>query len=125
MIAAVSEVAKSLATACSVSGVKPAVDAMTQIAAVRGRICMVAIHARAPEVNLFQFFWKELEMVGARVYEAADFDKAIEMVASGGIDLEPFITSVNTLPEIGKAFAGLDGNPAGMKALLSCGVPQG
>ena len=108
-----------------VSGVKPAVDSMTQIAAVRGRICMVAIHASAPEVNLFQFFWKELEMVGARVYEAADFDKAIEMVASGGINLEPFITSVNTLPEIGKAFAGLDGNPAGMKALLSCGVPQG
>lgn len=107
-----------------VSGVKPAIDAMTQIAAVRGRICMVAIHANAPEVNLFHFFWKELEMMGARVYEASDFDKAIEIVANGGINLEPFITSVNTLPEIGSAFAGLDGNPAGMKALLSCGAPQ-
>lgn len=104
-----------------VAGVKPAVDAMTEIAAVRGRICMVAIHAKAPEVNLFHFFWKELEMVGARVYEASDFDRAIEMVASGGINLEPFITSVNALPDIGAAFAELDGNPAGMKALLSCG----
>ena len=84
-----------------VSGVKPAVDAMTAIAAVRGRICMVAIHAQAPEVNLFHFFWKELEMVGARVYEASDFDKAIEIVASGDFDLEPFITSVNSLPDIG------------------------
>lgn len=104
-----------------VAGVKPAVEAMTEIAAVRGRICMVAIHAKAPEVNLFHFFWKELEMVGARVYEASDFDKAIEIVASGGIELEPFITSVNSLPDIGAAFAELDGNPAGMKALLSCG----
>jgi 2-desacetyl-2-hydroxyethyl bacteriochlorophyllide A dehydrogenase len=105
-----------------VSGVKPAVDAMTTIAAVRGRICMVAIHAKAPEVNLFHFFWKELEMVGARVYEASDFEKAIDIVASGEIDLEPFITSVNSLPEIGAAFAHMDGNPAGMKALLSCGT---
>lgn len=104
-----------------VAGVKPAVEAMTEIAAARGRICMVAIHAKAPEVNLFHFFWKELEMVGARVYEASDFDKAIEIVASGGIELEPFITSVNSLPDIGAAFAELDGNPAGMKALLSCG----
>lgn len=107
-----------------VSGVKPAVDAMTQIAAVRGRICMVAIHANAPEVNLFHFFWKELEMVGARVYEASDFDRAIELVSEGKIDIEPFISSVNTLPEVGAAFAGMDGNPAGMKALLSCGNPN-
>lgn len=107
-----------------VAGVKPAVDAMTRIAAVRGRICVVAIHANAPEVDLFQFFWKELELVGARVYEAIDFDQAIELVADGKIDLEPFITSVNALPDIGAAFAGLDGNPAGMKALLSCGEPN-
>lgn len=107
-----------------VSGVKPAVEAMTQVAAVRGRICMVAIHAKAPEVNLFQFFWKELEMVGARVYEASDFERAIALVADGKLDLEPFITSVDPLPEIGAAFAGMDGNPAGMKALLACGASE-
>ena len=81
---------------------------------------MVAIHARPPPVNLFQFFWKELEMIGARVYEAADFDRAVEIVANEEIDLEPFITSVNSLADIGTAFANMDGNPAGMKALLSC-----
>jgi 2-desacetyl-2-hydroxyethyl bacteriochlorophyllide A dehydrogenase len=105
-----------------VSGVPAVVEAMTEIAAARGRICMVAIHATPPPVNLFQFFWKELEMVGARVYEAADFDRAIEIVANGEIDLEPFITSVDTLPDIGQAFAHMDGNPAGMKALLSCAI---
>lgn len=104
-----------------VSGVPAVVEAMTEIAAARGRICMVAIHASPPPVNLFQFFWKELEMVGARVYEAADFDRAIRIVANNEIELEPFITSVNSLPDIGAAFANMDGNPAGMKALLSCG----
>ena len=103
-----------------VTGVAPAVETMTEIAAVRGRICMVAIHSKAPPVNLFHFFWKELEMVGARVYEAADFDQAIAMVANGDLDLEPFITSINTIEDIATAFSSMDGNPAGMKALIQC-----
>lgn len=103
-----------------VSGVAAAVETMTQIAAVRGRICMVAIHSQKPAVDLFQFFWKELELVGARVYEAADFDQAIELVASGKIDVDSFISSVTSLNDIGSAFASMDNNPAGMKALVEC-----
>ncbi|WP_394174836.1 zinc-dependent alcohol dehydrogenase [Thalassotalea litorea] len=107
-----------------VSGVQPAIDVMTKIAAVRGRICMVAIHANAPQVDLFQFFWKELELVGARVYEREDFDMAIDLIASGKADLKPFISSINHLDEIGKAFANMDNNPTGMKALVSCQPEQ-
>lgn len=107
-----------------VSGVAAVAEAMTEIVATRGRICMVAIHANPPKVNLFHFFWKELEMVGARVYEAADFERAIGIVANGDIDLEPFITSVSSLADVGTAFSGMDGNPAGMKALLSCDNPN-
>ncbi|MCQ8818851.1 alcohol dehydrogenase catalytic domain-containing protein [Pseudoalteromonas agarivorans] len=103
-----------------VSGVQPAVEAMTQIAAVRGRICMVAIHSQKPPVDLFQFFWRELELVGARVYEDADFEMAIDLVDSGKIDLAPFITSVSELADISSAFASMDNNPTGMKALVSC-----
>ncbi|MGB1208908.1 MAG: zinc-dependent alcohol dehydrogenase, partial [Paracoccaceae bacterium] len=47
-----------------VSGTQPGVDLMTAAAATRGRICMVAIHASKPQIDLFQFFWRELEMVG-------------------------------------------------------------
>lgn len=108
-----------------VTGVLPAVETMTEIAAVRGRICMVAIHANAQPVNLFQFFWKELEMMGARVYESVDFERAIAMIASGDIDLEPFITSVNSIHDIANAFSSMDGNPAGMKALISCRQASG
>ncbi|MFY8329099.1 zinc-dependent alcohol dehydrogenase [Pseudoalteromonas sp. ZZD1] len=105
-----------------VSGVQPAVEAMTQIAAVRGRICMVAIHSQKPPVDLFQFFWRELELVGARVYEDADFEMAIDLVASGKVNLEPFITSVSELADISSAFASMDNNPTGMKALVSCQI---
>ncbi|AMX02877.1 zinc-dependent alcohol dehydrogenase [Microbulbifer thermotolerans] len=105
-----------------VSGVQPAVDVMTEIAAVRGRICMVAIHSSKPQVDVFKFFWRELELVGARVYEAEDFERAIDMVADGKIDLEPFISKVAQLDQIDSAFSSMDGNPSGMKALVSCGA---
>lgn len=103
-----------------VSGVKAAIETMTQVASVRGRICMVAIHSQKPEIDLFQFFWKELELLGARVYEHKDFERAIELVAKGAIDVDKFISSVNSLSDIGNAFAGMDGNPSGMKALVQC-----
>ncbi|WP_049720967.1 (R,R)-butanediol dehydrogenase [Gilvimarinus polysaccharolyticus] len=107
-----------------VSGVKAAVDTMTQIAAVRGRICMVAIHSQKPEVDLFQFFWKELELVGARVYEAKDFDQAIELISSKKISIDNFISSVAPLSQIGDIFSGIDSNPAGMKSLIDCGASE-
>lgn len=103
-----------------VSGVAAAVEQMTQIAAVRGRICLVAIHANAPKVDLFQFFWKELELVGARVYEAGDFEQAIALIESGLINIETFISSVTPLEQIKQAFDRLDSQPQEMKALVSC-----
>ena len=103
-----------------VSGVKPAIDAMTQVAGRRGRIVMVAIHSEAPQIDLFQFFWKELELLGARVYEAADYDWAIELIASGKVEIEPFISSITPLNDIRSAFASMDNNPQGMKALVEC-----
>lgn len=103
-----------------VTGVAAAVAQMTRIASVRGRICMVAIHSEPQPVSLFDFFWKELEMLGARVYEANDFEQAIRMVADGRIDLAPFITSIDGLGDVANAFATLDGDAAGMKALIAC-----
>ncbi|MGI9463564.1 MAG: zinc-dependent alcohol dehydrogenase [Aestuariivirgaceae bacterium] len=100
-----------------VSGTQAGVDLMTQAAAARGRICMVAIHAKKPEIDLFQFFWRELEMLGARVYEPADYDKAIAML-TGGIGAERLITDVQALTEIGDAFKALTENPASMKTLI-------
>lgn len=103
-----------------VSGTQPGVDLMTAAVATRGRVVMVAIHASKQEVDLFQFFWKEIEMLGARVYEPEDYDEAIELVANGGIDAKALITGIQSLSEIGAAFAELSGNPTAMKTLIKC-----
>jgi len=101
-----------------VSGTQPGVDLMTQVMATRGRICMVAIHATKPTIDLFQFFWREIEMLGARVYEPEDYEKALQLMASGDIDVGALITDIKSLDEIQSAFVELTSNPNAMKTLI-------
>lgn len=104
-----------------VSGTTAGVDLMTDVAASRGRICMVAIHTTRPQVDLFRFFWRELELIGARVYEPEDFDQAIDLIATGVIDAGQMITDVRGLDQVGAAFGDLDGNAQAMKSLIRVG----
>ena len=105
-----------------VSGTQPGVDAMTACAATRARIVMVAIHAQKPQIDLFQFFWRELKLIGARVYEPEDYDKAIQIIASGGVDADTVITDVSPLADIQKAFESLDTSPTALKSLIKVGA---
>tara|TARA_R110002096_G_scaffold86319_1_gene198702 strand:+ start:5486 stop:6520 length:1035 start_codon:yes stop_codon:yes gene_type:complete len=101
-----------------VSGSQPGVDLMTAAAATRGRIVMVAIHASKPTVDLFQFFWRELEMIGARVYYREDYDQAMRLLAEGVVDCDSFITDVRPLGDIQSAFEALTKNPNAMKSMI-------
>ena len=101
-----------------VSGSQPGVDLMTEAAAVRGRICMVAIHATKPQVDLFKFFWRELELVGARVYRPEDYDKAMALLAEGVVDCESFITDIQPLDDIQQAFETLTQMPNAIKSMI-------
>jgi len=105
-----------------VSGAKAAAAGMTDLLAIRGRIVVVAIYPAPTEVNLFQFFWKELSMRGARVYEPEDYEQALRLLASGTLPLESLITSTGALEDIQGAFEGLDGDPEAIKVLIDCGA---
>lgn len=103
-----------------VAGVQPTVDIMTDVAGIRGRIVMVAIHGQPRPVNLFKFFWKELKLIGARVYEPEDYEKAISLVAGGELPLDKLVTSIAPLTDVQSVFENIDRNPDGMKVLLDC-----
>lgn len=103
-----------------VAGVQPALDVMTEVAGIRGRIVMVAIHGEPKPISLFKFFWKELNLVGARVYEAEDYEEAIELITSGNLPFEELITMEAPLTDIQKLFEEIDSNPEGMKYLINC-----
>ncbi len=104
-----------------VSGSQPGVDAMTACAATRARIVMVAIHAQKPQIDMFQFFWRELQLIGARVYEPEDYEKAITIITSGGVDADTVITDVSPLADIQAAFEALDSSPTALKSLIKVG----
>ncbi|WP_055531834.1 zinc-dependent alcohol dehydrogenase, partial [Streptomyces graminilatus] len=63
--------------AFEVSGAAGGVDTAVDVLGVRGRLCLVAIHPRPREINLHRFFWRELTLVGARLYDRADFENAV------------------------------------------------
>jgi 2-desacetyl-2-hydroxyethyl bacteriochlorophyllide A dehydrogenase len=103
-----------------VSGVAAGVTAMTQLSRARGRLVMVAIHAEQKAVDLFRVFWRELQLIGVRVYEPQDFEEAIALAESGALPLEKLITQIAPLAEAQSVFDAIDRNPAGMKYLLQC-----
>jgi (R,R)-butanediol dehydrogenase/meso-butanediol dehydrogenase/diacetyl reductase len=103
-----------------VSGSKVAALDMTDLLAIRGRIVLVAIYPQPVELNLFQFFWKELRLFGARVYEPCDYEKAIEIAASRALPLESLITDVHTLDHLTEVFKHIDSDPNAMKTLIDC-----
>lgn len=103
-----------------VSGTQPGVDLMTDAVRARGRIVMVAIHASKPTVDLFRFFWREIEMLGARVYEPQDYERAIQMIGEG-LPVARLITDRHPLVQVQAAFEALDGNATAMKTLIEIG----
>ncbi|MCB0632434.1 MAG: alcohol dehydrogenase catalytic domain-containing protein, partial [Lewinella sp.] len=96
-----------------VAGVQATLDIMTSVAGIRGRIVMVAIHGQPKPVNLFQFFWKELKLIGARVYEKEDYEKAIALVTENKLHFDSLITAVRPLTDIQSVFKAIDENPDG------------
>ncbi len=103
-----------------VSGSAPGVEVMTELPNVRGRIVMVAIHPQPKPVNLFKFFWSEIRMIGARLYQEEDFDEAIALAAAGKLHLDKLITQVNPIEDVQKTFEMIDANPDGIKYLIQC-----
>ena len=103
-----------------VAGVQPALDIMCEVAGIRGRIVMVAIHGQKKEVDLFKFFWKELKLIGARVYEKEDYEKSIALITANELPFEQMITDVQPLSNIQQVFENIDKKPDGMKVLMDC-----
>ncbi|BAM04709.1 zinc-dependent alcohol dehydrogenase [Phycisphaera mikurensis] len=103
-----------------VSGAAPAIAQMTHLACVRGRVVVVAIVPEPAKVDLFQVFWKELKIIGTRVYEPQDYDRAIAMLADGSIDPSPLVTGEYPLTRVDEAFDSLSNSPDHMKILIDC-----
>jgi 2-desacetyl-2-hydroxyethyl bacteriochlorophyllide A dehydrogenase len=101
-----------------VTGTAPGAAVMTQLVRVRGRIVIVGVFGDPPKVDLFRFFWRELHLCGARVYEPEDFEKAIDLAARGVLPLERLISARWPVTELQKAFEQIESGTDLMKVLI-------
>ncbi|BDZ54085.1 Zn-dependent alcohol dehydrogenase [Agromyces marinus] len=106
-----------------VSGAAAAVLGATSLAKVRGTVVVVAIHPKPREIDLQRVFWRELRILGARVYQRADFETAVELIADGTIPSASLISKIVPLAETRAAFDDLEGGRA-MKVLVDVRAGQ-
>lgn len=107
-----------------VSGAGAGLATAVDVLAVRGRLVLVAIHPAPREVNLHRFFWRELTLVGARLYDRDDFETAARLIGDGGIPAEALISRIEPLERTAEAFAALESGGV-MKVLVSCQAAGG
>ena len=103
-----------------VSGSPAGVRLATDLLAVRGRLVVVAIHPAPREVDLHRVFWRELELVGVRVYQREDYDEAVRLVRSGQVPADALISRVVPLDRVADAFTALE-TGGDVKVLIDCG----
>jgi 2-desacetyl-2-hydroxyethyl bacteriochlorophyllide A dehydrogenase len=104
--------------AFEVSGSQPGLDTAVSVLRPRGRLVAVGIHTEPRLVDLKRVFWRELEILGARVYDRSDFEAAIALVAAGKVPADALITRVVPLESAPDAFELLRRGGAVMKVLV-------
>ncbi len=104
-----------------VSAQPAGIAAALKLPRTRGRIVVVGIFSEPPPVDLFRVFWRELRLIGARVYEREDFEAAVRWAAHHGNDIERLISAVYPIEQISDAFHRLEAGGDVMKVLVRCG----
>lgn len=91
-----------------VAGAAAAVLSATSYAKVRGTVVVVAIHPEPRPIDLQRVFWRELRLLGARVYQRTDFEEAVRLVAAGAVPTDALISGVVPLDDVQAAFETLE-----------------
>ena len=106
--------------AFEVSGSAAGIQTAAQALRARGRLVVVAIHSQPVPVDLFRVFWRELELIGARVYERSDFEQAVKLLAEGVVPAAELISAVEPLGRAPQAFEALESGTGVVKILIDC-----
>jgi 2-desacetyl-2-hydroxyethyl bacteriochlorophyllide A dehydrogenase len=107
--------------AFEVSGTQPGADLMTAVLRPKGRVVLVSVYGFRPQVDLYRFFARELSLLGVRLYDGSDFERAITLASAGFVPAGTFITGTRPIGEIQAAFEDLSSGGNSMKVLIECG----
>jgi (R,R)-butanediol dehydrogenase/meso-butanediol dehydrogenase/diacetyl reductase len=96
-------------------------DVAAQVAAVcriRGQVVLVGIYKKPTPIDLQAVAFKELSVVGSRVYTGHDFAFARDLAATRGINLRALISHVLPLERAGEGFEILAAGGDALKVLF-------
>jgi L-iditol 2-dehydrogenase len=104
----------------SAAGLDPSVlEAALQTAAKQGQVLYFAATLSDPAtLNLDVIHYRELRLVGSHDSTRADYEKALALLASGGVKAGPLISHRYPLDEIYQAFSFANGR-TGLKVMVA------
>ncbi len=86
-----------------------------------GRLVLVAIHTAPRIVDLHRFFWRELSLVGARLYRSGRLrGRPSSWSPRRRVPVAELVSAVEPLERVGAAFATLEAGDGVMKVLIDC-----
>lgn len=105
------------------SGAAPAALEMTRLVRTGGTICLASLFKAPVPVALLDMNFKELRLVGSRVYTREEFRRATELVVQLEEPLLKLITRIVPLSDAGDVFELVtDANAGMMKVLVDCRI---
>jgi len=102
------------------SAAHPSVAAeLAAVTRVLGRIVVVGVYKAPTALDLQAICFKELSLVGVRVYTSADVTRAIELIADGTLGLDRFPTRAFALDQVSEAIDAATSGQDCLKVLLT------
>lgn len=86
---------------------------------VLGRIIVVGVYKKPTSIDLQAVCFKEQTLTGVRVYTSADVRRAIELIATGALQLDQFPTKAFALSDVGEALAAATSGQDCLKVLVT------
>jgi len=102
------------------SGSKSSALNLTDLLRVQGTAVIVGVHSEPVPVNLTQVAFKELTLIGSRVYTTQDFEKAIRLAATNQLELRKLVTHIMDLRESPRGFDAMKDTNSSLKVLIKC-----
>lgn len=103
------------------SGSQPGLDSVPWLCHPRGNAVLVASYPHPMQYFFREHFMKEVNIIFTRVYEACDFDEALDMMSKNAFNCDALISEVISL---GKVQEGIEKclDPAGkvVKVMVDC-----
>ena len=101
-----------------VAGTPITAKQMVEVARIQGQIVVVSLFKQPVPVDLLLMQSQEISLITTRCYVAESFEKAIQLMATGRIDVSPIISHILSLEEIAEGFALMENPEKSIKILI-------